>query len=244
MLEFFSTLNKENDNTYIYWTVYKKGTVEKGYPVYTTPTKEGWNFFQSYELLQKWLGWQQFGEFTLIVNDSSKISNRGAIKQDFTIDAIAGPVQVAGPVYDPAEIEGKIQKGIADALERIDKERELKEFREKAAKLETENKKLEKLANSPMNTLIGEIKPYIPDLLQEAGIIKQKVAGIPASTAQPVSGPDHPENEVDTEIQNRLEIVVKKFHAARPNDWLELLELIADAVEKNPGLADKVKMFL
>lgn len=249
VLEFFSTLNKENDQTYIYWTVYKKGTVEKGYPTYAAPTdREGWNFQQAYEMLQKWLGWQQFGEFTLIVNDSNKVSSRGAIKQDFTIDTIGQPVQVSGPAFNPEEIEARIQKGISEALERKEQERELKELREKAQKLEAENKKLQKAADSPMNVLIGEIKPYLPDLLQEAGIIKSKVAGVPASTMQPVreTNPQHPANdqEIDIDVQTRLETVVGKFHTARPDDWLELLELMADALVKNPSLADTVKKFI
>lgn len=246
VLSYFDQINEVNDREYKYFSIYKKGTIEKGNPCIATPDKEGWNFQQARDLLSNWLSWQQYGEFTIVLNDSPKATQRGNQRQDFSIETSGGAMfnqaAVSGPVVTAEDIQAKI----TEALNKYKSEQELADIKKKLAELEKEKKELEKQAGDPWNKFIGSISPYIPHILKEQGIIATDVAGIPNSAATPTKETDkeHPANEPDADVQNRLEQVVGKFHQARPDDWLEVLEFFADKILAKPGLVETAKSFL
>lgn len=243
VLDYFSSVNAENDNTLIHFSIFKKGTIEKGYPAITTPgKKEGWNYHQAYDFLSQWLSWQQYGEFTIVVNDREQITARGGLRQDFSIEQGSNVAAIAGPQFTPEDINAQVEQKVNAILEKREKEKELAELKAKLTELEKQNKELDKAANDPWNKVISGIEPYVPDILKDMGIIKHKVAGIPQSDVMPVQS--ETVTEQDEQIQQRSEKALGKIIAARPADWLELLERIGNALEKDHTLADKVKMFI
>jgi hypothetical protein len=256
VLEFFDQVNEANEGEYIHFSIFPKAgnSVEKGNPCITTPKKESWTLSNARDLLTRWLAMQQYGNFIFVLSaNETRKTARGSLRQDFSIEENSvGLHAVSGPSMSNEDIQKQIADGIAAALDKKERERELAELKKQVIELTREKKAFEKQAGDPWNKFIGAIQPYIPDLLVEQGLIPKKaVAGVPNSQATPVheSHSDHPANdaevaEPDAEVQQRLELVVKKFYAARPDDWLELLEMTAEAVVNNPSLADKIKIFL
>lgn len=244
ILDYFSSVNAENDNTLIHFSIFKKGTIEKGYPAITTPgKKEGWNYQQAYDFLSQWLSWQQYGEFTIVVNDREQITARGGLRQDFSIEQGNNSLPViSGPQFTPEDINAQVEQKVNAILEKREREKELNDLKAKVVDLEKQNRELDKAANDPWNKVISGIEPYVPDILKDMGIIKHKVAGIPQSDAMPVQ--TELTGAEDQAIQQRSETALSKIIAARPNDWLELLERIGTALQNDPSLADKVKMFI
>lgn len=246
VLNYFDQVNTVNNREYKYFSIYKKGTIEKGNPCITTPNRDDWTYDQARDLLSNWLSWQQYGEFIIVMNDSEKATARGNQRQEFGIENGGGSqfnqATISGPQFSAEDIQTKIN----DALNKYKNEQELETIKKKLAELEKEKKELEKQAGDPWNKFIGSISPYIPAILKEQGIIKETVvAGVPASEAKPVTEQDaeHPANDTDN-VQQRLETVVGKFHQARPDDWLEVLEFFADKILAKPSLVETAKSFL
>lgn len=245
VLNYFDQVNAVNNREYKYFSIYKKGTIEKGNPCITTPNRDDWTFEQARDLLSNWLSWQQYGEFIIVMNDSEKATARGNQRQEFGIEnggSQFNQATISGPQFSAEDIQAKIN----DALNKYKNEQELEAIKKKLTELEKEKKELEKQAGDPWNKFIGSISPYIPAILKEQGIIKETVvAGVPASEAIPVTEKDaeHPANDTDN-VQQRLEIVVGKFHQARPDDWLEVLEFFADKILAKPSLVETAKSFL
>lgn len=253
VLDYFDTVNNTNDNQYVHFRIYKKGgDLEKGNACISTPAgRDHWTVQHARDLLNKWLEMQEYGQFTIMLNDTEKASARGNIRQDFNIDQGSHVAAVSGPPPpSAADIDNMVMTKVTEILDKKAKEKELADAKAKVIQLEKDLKEKTRQADDPWNKFIGSITPYVPDLLVEAGFLKHKVAGVPQSEARPVNtatADDIEHEEVsgtDFENQKRLEIALKKIAAVRPADWLELLEMIANAVEKNPSLADKVKMFL
>lgn len=244
VLDYFDLVNGANDGTYKFFSIFKRGTVEKGNAIISTPSDNDWTLERAKDLLSRWLGMQQYGEFTIIVNDNEKASARGSKRQDFIIDpgmtmnapAVSGP-----PAITPEMINDEVSRKVTEILDKREKERQLVELQNKVGVLEKENRELTKQASDPWNKVISGIEPYVPDILKDMGILRHTVAGIPQTEAKPLSAEDQ---AADDQINARSEAAFEKIIKARPSDWLELLELLANALEKNPSLGDKVKMFI
>jgi hypothetical protein len=257
VLDFFDQVNSANDNNYVHFKIFRKGQIEKGNPCIETPSQNpGWNYQNARDFLARWLGMQQFGEFTLVLNTSEKVTQRGSLRQDFSIEfnnAIQPVAGIGSPVSE-ADIETRVMNKVSEILEKKEREREVAELKKKNNDLEKENKELEKQANGPWTRMISGLEPYAPHILAEIGIIPKKaiqaVAGHPESEIAPDSTAtgtlNKDEDEVsgndETEIENRLKIVVEKFVTARPDDWLNILETLADAIETKPALGDKIHL--
>jgi len=244
VLDYFDLLNSANDNNYIFFSIYRKGTVEKSNACITTPgDKTGWSYEQAKDFLSKWLDMQQYGEFTILLNDREQASARGGKRQDFSIEYAgnSNPV-INGPSLSAEDIDTQVMKKVNEILDKKDRERELEELKKKVVELEKSNKELDKAANDPWTKVISGIEPYVPHILQDMGIIKTRVAGIPQSEATPVNKSEVGNADTDPVLQARLEKVVSKFFTARPDDWIIVLENLADAIEAKPSLGDKVHL--
>ena len=252
VLEYFKQVNEVNDREYVYFSIYRRGEVKEGNPCIATPKADNWTYDAALQHLTRWLDLLQYGTFIIVMSGNEKRTGRGNLRQEFTIDdsaAVAGIGSIQQPGLSGDEVQAKITSAVTEAIDKYKRDQEYENIKKELVEMKKENKELERKANDPWNKFIAGISPYVPDLLKEQGLIpKNAVAGVPTSEAKPVQETDknHPANntsDVD-DVQHRLEAVVTKFHSARPDDWLELLELIADAVVKNPSLADKVKLFL
>jgi hypothetical protein len=250
--EYFEQINAGGKGN-IYFSIYKNGKESTGTPCIKTPDTEGWNYDQAFQFLQRWLGFQQYGDFTLYCNDKPRTLDKGSFRQDFSLSMQdSAQPQVSGPAMSQAEINDQITARVGEILDKKEKEKELADLKVKVVELEKENKVLTKRAEDPWTSFIAEIKPYIPAILQDQGIIKTQVAG-PNTAARQVSD-DTPatdivkefndQNDENAALQKRFEIVVGKFVKARPDDYMEVMEYFAKKVEGNPGLVEMAKKFL
>lgn len=254
VLEYFDQLNEATDHKAIHFALFRKGKVETGNSIYRTPDFPDWNFSKAREALSRVLDLQQFGEFTLIVNTETKVSSRGRYEVDLSISssdmqAIAG-INPAMPALSPEETDKKIQAAVIAGIEQYKATEHLKATEAKLKELEKENKELKEQAESGWNKFLGTISPFIPNILEEQGLIKTSVAGIPNSAAKPVNmnanSTKQPQGDITEEqaeeMNKRVTEAVGKIAEARPNDWLILLEKMAELIQAKPSLGDKIDM--
>lgn len=251
VLSYFDQINEANDRNVIHFAIFKKGKVETGNTIYRTPMVPDWSFEKAREALSRVLDLQQFGEFTLISNSDQKVSNRGRFEQDFSISTSDLPAVSGfpgGPVFtSPEDIDKKIQDGVIAGIEKYKGEEERKRIEARLKELEKENKELKTSSESGWNKFLNVLSPYLPNILEEQGLIKTRVAGVPNSEAQPKTNMEKNSTselteEQSEEINRRVTEAVGKIAEARPDDWLVLLEKVADLIQLKPSLGDKIDM--
>lgn len=250
LLEYFDQINSVNGDRFIFFSIHRKGQIEKGYPLIETPSGDNsWDIQKARDYLSKWLSLQTWGEFTISLNEKEGTTRRGALRQDFSIDSAGSVAGIGspGPSMSEGDIAARIADGIKKAIEEQAREARLKSLEDELSETKKLNKDLDRKANDPWTRLISGIEPYVPHILGEMGIIKQSAIGNPnqpvtkATLAADQSEPGQEmTTEQEAELQQRLEAVVQKFMKARPGDWLSLLETLGSAIEKNPALGDKI----
>src|SRR5690242_6518805 len=138
-----------------YWSLYYKGKVDSGNPVYRSSTESNATVTDSVTQLRDALDLLARGAYTLIAHDKEKTSSRGGFRVDFELPSPADPAGVPLPA---ATISGmpqsldELDKFAESRAERVVKqvkmEMQLEKLQEQNEELRKENKELQKAADS------------------------------------------------------------------------------------------------
>lgn len=233
-----------------HWKIYSIGKTDSGNPVLMS-NQDGTNTSNSYTDLKDALHLLH-GRYTLIACDEAgKLSPKGNFKEDIEIFDTPANALSPAPVISgvaPEDVEAKINKAVADAIEKHTAQKKAEELQKENEELKKQLKEMEKESSSALNKVIGAIGNYVLPFF-DAGKPAQ-VAGIPPG-ANHVPENGHVEENVihlTPEEQERLGHIVAKLYIIAPGGvWLEKLEVLTGIVEKNPDLLNKIdslKMFL
>ena len=246
-----------NLNKTPYWTIYNasaaKSTDSK---VMQTPQTNNYELSDSIDLFRQFckvVGNQ--GRYYIVAKQDNDLTQtkKGVYQDYFEIQggaqAHVASTQVAhtAPSLSDDQIQNLINNKVAERLEAIERERELKELRQKVKDLEPS------LLESRIGSLITTVQPFLPAIMAKMGFAPASMPAIgnttqihsSTQTLDTMPQEQNPELEKDitqlTDDQEKLEWAVGVLlHYSDVN----MLVKLADAVRKKPSLVQTVNAFL
>ncbi|RYE02080.1 MAG: hypothetical protein EOP50_00875 [Sphingobacteriales bacterium] len=236
-----------------YWVIFYKGKSETANPVFRSNQEDGASFSQAFDELTRCLTILNRGQYDLVAMQKPGMS-KGTFRISFEIPIGApGAIGAVAPAASGSGItKEEMLQALATEREKWEKDLELKNARAELARLQKENRELERENRAPMQQLIGAFAPLAPQI---AGMLKGNmpaaapIAGVPAN--QPLDINEEPEVtggeetfQPTAEQLDRVGVALATIARHEGEEWVELLERIAAAVDKNPALLSQVKMFI
>lgn len=234
-----------------YFSIFRKQEAQSGNYVFTNKDKENESMETARAYLDSCLALLSTGEFFIYCHEKQVPSSKGRSETFFSVSMNE---RQAAPQAQVAAVQGLS----ADDVNRLAEEKftqlmiskELADLKTKAAALEKENKELTKKMQLPWNQVLQGLSPYIGPIVEGFGI-KPRIG-----TQPPVSGVKHDENLHDNELseeevsaaQAKAETAVKNFCQALsekyPDNWMDILNKLTDALNNSPEKIDLALKFL
>ncbi len=243
-----------------FFAIYRKGTVETGNPICKNEDKEETDPETALRDFEDWLTLLKTGDYTLIVNNVAKVSERGGNRIDFRItldesmnngarDIVQPIAAISGPSYSVEEMLTKAKAMAADEFERLMAKKDAEDMKAKNIELEKELKEVRGKIDDPINKFIGALAPHAEPII--AGILGTSapirplaVAGISNAKPDMHLVENSTDEEVDQHAQKVFEDYALALQTARPNDWLEILVKLTTIVKENPKKFEMALTFL
>lgn len=149
---------------------------------------------------------------------------------------------------------GELRSELTDAItKQIRAEMQVKDMERREREIEKREKEFAEKQNGVLGAIVGYLAPYIPAL--NKGLEYRAVAGtekkqdiIAGDTQEPLHVqpivPTEEESPFTEEEEERMYNVGVRFKKAEPEDWLDLLESVADMAEKKDPMYGTAKGFL
>ena len=195
-------------------------------------SEEGENKKTIEDRLYRTLDYLEPGKYYIEMSDGN--SRRNWYREFFILEGDAASVPtLSGPSMSGVSPE-EVDRRIAAALEAQKKEFRIAELEERVKEYEEELEERE----TPLQSAIGRIKPYLPAILERFFGKPGMQVGV-AGTSQSIRVPQVHSQEDD---HSRILRIAERLAAIEPN-YLDLLEKLCDKLEENPALLGMIKQF-
>lgn len=230
-----------------YFALFYKGQVEKGNAIRRNDKEEkDYDYQEGKQAFERVLELITHGDYTIVLGDSKDVTRRGGNRFDFKIpvgEGAATAVQHIAAVggLTMEEVETRASQIAETKFNSLMDKRELADTKEKLALAEKELRETEKRIHDPFNKLVGALAPHSENII--AGIMGRKP--VIASTIVSGAVPDAVgEGVSDEAAQKSLERFVEVLSAAKPSEWVNIIDSLTNLIENQPEKFDMALTFL
>lgn len=228
-----------------YWRIYPPKGIGSGNIIMQSRQEEGQSKGDALEDLKFKLRSINRGHFTMVAfQEPNKLPTKGYHLTDIEIpQQEAQQPQIAGTAgISLDEVENRIKAGISAYKAEV----ELSDMKKKVVDLEKENKSLKASTDAPLNKIIGAFAPYAGQIAGHIFPQATQVTGWPTPDPTLLDN-NSPESEAAQELTTDQNEAVSKFLevlVANDPDWVNTLNRLSAAIEKNPAMITMVKNFI
>lgn len=255
--EYFKKINKK------YFAIYYRGKIETGSPIIKTENEET-DVEKTYNDFEDALSLLRAGEYSLVSNNTFKVSERGGNRIDFRITleesmgsgiketTVPTAVNGIGGSYSMDDVINKAKVLAGEEFEKLMAKHDVERLKTEHAAMLKRAEEAEKKLEDPINRFIGALAPHSDKFV--AGIFGTN--SLPAAIVpmtilpnQKISGVEHDERVVDNDeateqTQQIFESFVAALQVARPQDWLAILVKLTTVIQTDPDKFNTALKFI
>ena len=256
-----------------YFAIYKRKEESAGSPMFTnskSDDEQGVDAESALRDFEEVLSWLQSGDYLLMLNDRPKVSERGGNRIEFRVtleeslgnkirDIQTAPVAGIGGTYSMEDVMSKAKIMALEEFEKLQVKKEAEDLKKKVDDLEKDLKEARQAVDDPINRFIGALSPHAPALVAgimgtptipikaaAAPFVGNAISGTRPSTATPdlVVEDNSTEDQLAEHAQQVFENFAEALEAARPSDWLVIMQKLTNVIKNNPQKFEMALNFL